>query len=80
MGDFLRTLQSDNGDVHENVAEKQSPHPFKSSISQISQVTLLVKRREFRLELRRGDLARVQTRIVVEFNALPFPLSSKLKL
>ena len=31
MGDFLRTLQSDNGDVHENVAEKQTPHPFKSN-------------------------------------------------
>ena len=44
--DFLRTLRSDNSDVHENVAEKQTPHPFKSTISQISQVTLLVKRRE----------------------------------
>ena len=40
------TLQSDNGDVHEIAAEKQTPHPFKSTISQISQVTLLVKRRE----------------------------------
>ena len=25
----LGTLQSDNGDVHENVLEKQTPHAFK---------------------------------------------------
>ena len=25
----LGTLQSDNGDIHENVAEKQTSHPFK---------------------------------------------------
>ena len=31
MGDILRTLESDNGDVHENIAEKQTPHPFKSN-------------------------------------------------
>ena len=46
VGEFLRTLHSENGDVHENVAEKQTPHPFNSTISKISQVTLLVKRRE----------------------------------
>ena len=31
MGDILRILESDNGDVHENIAEKQTPHPFKSN-------------------------------------------------
>ena len=25
----IATLRSDNGDVHENLAEKQTPHPFK---------------------------------------------------
>ena len=39
---------------------------------------LLLKRKEFWLELKRGDRARVQTEML-EFNALPFPSSSKLK-
>ena len=38
-----------------------------------------LKRREFRLEMKRGDRARVQTELV-EFIGLPFPFSSKLKI
>ena len=40
----------------------------------LSQVTLLLKRREFRLELKRGDRAQVQTEMV-EFITLQFPFS-----
>ena len=42
------------------------------TISRLSQVALLHKRREFRLELKRGDRARVQTGIV-ELTPLQFP-------
>ena len=47
------------------------------TISRLSQVAQLIKRREFRLEMRRGDRARVQTEMV-EFIALPFPSSKNL--
>ena len=49
------------------------------TISPFSQVALLLKRREFRLELKRGGRARVQTE-KAEFIALPFPSSKNLKL
>ena len=49
------------------------------TILRLSQVTLLLKRREFRLELKRGDRAQVQTEMV-EFIALQFLFSSKLKI
>ena len=45
----------------------------------LSQFPLLPKRREFWLELKRGDHARVQTEMV-EFIAIPFPFSSELKI
>ena len=51
---------------------------FKTS-SRLSQFALLLKRRELWLELKRGDRARVQTEMV-EFIALPFPFSSKIKI
>ena len=47
------------------------------TISRLSQVALLHKRREFRLELKRGDRARLQTGIV-ELTPLQFPFWSKL--
>ena len=45
----------------------------------IIQFALLLKRREFWLELKRGDRALVLTEMV-EFIALPFPFSRKLKI
>ena len=44
----------------------------------IIQVAQLLKRREFILKMKRGDRARVQTKMV-ESIVLPFPYSSKLK-
>ena len=49
------------------------------SISRLSQVAQLLERREFMLQLKRGDCARVQTEMV-EFFAMPFPFSSKLEI
>ena len=46
------------------------------TISRFCQVALLLTRREFRLELKRGGRARVQTEMV-EFIVLPFPSSKK---
>jgi len=37
-----------------------------------------LKRREFRLEMKRGERAQVQTEMI-EFIGLPFPFSSNLK-
>ena len=53
--------------------------PSFSTFSRLSQFALLLKRREFWLQLKRGDRVRVQTEMV-EFIALPFPFSSKLKI
>ena len=65
---LVGTLRSDNGDVHENVAEK------------IDFASLhFLKRREFGLELKRREHNRVQTEMV-EFISLPFPFPSKLKI
>ena len=47
--------------------------------SRLSQFALLLKRREFWLELKRGNRIRIKTEMV-EFIALPFPFPSKLKI
>ena len=75
---ILKTLRSDNGDVHENVVEKMDFTSFQT-FSRLSQFALLLKRRKFWLELKRGGRARVQTEMV-EFIPLSFPYSSKLKV
>ena len=72
----LGTLQSDNGDVHENVAEKQTSHPFKL-FGNYSKSPCYFKRMELRLELRRGERVQVPTE-EVEFITLPFPFLRKL--
>ena len=72
---LLGTLRSNNGEVHENVAEKWTSHPF-TFFSRLFQGAQLLKRREFSLELKRRDRAR----ILVEFIALPFPFPSRLKI
>ena len=58
----------------------------KFSLRLPSQITPLrpvsplpLSRREFRLEMKRGDRAQVQTEMV-EFIVLPFSFSSKLKI
>ena len=61
-------MRSDNGKVLENFAKKETPRPFKPG-----------EGGEFMLELKRGGRARVQTE-VLEFIALPFPSSKKLKI
>ena len=71
----IRTLRSDNGDVHENVAKKQNSHHF----SRLSQLALLPKRRGFWPELKRAEHPQVRTQMV-KFVALPFPFPSKLKI
>ena len=75
---IIGTLRSDNGNVHESVTEKIDSASFQP-ISRFSQVGLLLKRREFMLELNRGDRTPVQTEIV-ELIALAFPSSKKLKI
>ena len=67
---LLGTLRPDNGDVHENVSFFFRDYPKSPSY---------LKRREFRLEMKRGEGARLKTEMV-EFLGLPFPFSSKLKL
>ena len=49
------------------------------NFSRLSQFALLLKRKEFWLVLKRGERARIRTEMV-EFIALPFPFSSKLKI
>ena len=72
------TLRSDNGDVHENFAEKYRLR-ILSLFSRLLQGAQLLKRREFGLELKRRDRAQVLTELV-EFIGLPFPFPSKLKI
>ena len=60
---LLGTLRSNNGEVHENVAEKWTSHPF-TFFSRLFQGAQLLKRRKFSLELKRRDRARVQTEIM----------------
>ena len=72
---IVGTLRSDNGDVHENVAEKPCPwkRPLKLSRDYPKAPCYL---KEGNLG---GDRTRVQTEMV-EFITLPFPFSSKLTL
>ena len=49
------------------------------TFSRLSQLTLLLKKRGFWLELKRGERAQVRTEMV-EFIALPFQFPSKLKI
>ena len=65
------TLRTGNGDVHEKVAEKQTWRHFKT-FSRLFHLGLLLKRRRFWLELKRGERTQVRTALV-EFIALPFP-------
>ena len=76
----IGTLRPDNGDVYENVSEKKkkdfaSFHLF----SRLFQAAQLLKRRDFGLELKRGDCARVLTEMV-EFIVLLFPFPRKLNI
>ena len=75
---LLGTLRSDNDDVHENVHEKWTSHPF-TFFRDYPKSPSYLKRREFRLEMKRGECARLQTEMV-EFRGLPISFSSKLKL
>ena len=72
------TLRSDNGDVHGNDPEKQTSHPFTFFHRDYLKSPSYSKRREFRLELKKGHRAQVQTEMV-KFIGLPFPFSSNLK-
>ena len=72
------TSQSDKGDVHENVPEKNSLCVLSLFCDYLKSHSYL-REREARVELRRRNLARVQTEMV-EFIPLPFPFSSKLKI
>ena len=73
--EILGTLRSDNSDVHENVAEKIDFSLFHFFCDFPRGP---VDWREFGLELKRRDCARVLTEMV-EFIALPFPFLSKLR-
>ena len=58
-GPRLGTLQSDNSDVHEIVADKKTSQSLANFL-RLSQVVQLLKRSKFKLELKREDRARVQ--------------------
>ena len=75
---LLGTLRSNNGEVHENVAEKWTSHPF-TFFSRLFQGVQLLKRREFGVKLKRRDGGRV-LKEMVEFIALPLPFPSRLKI
>ena len=77
-GVTIGTLRSDKGDVHKKTSLGKNRLSILSDHFAIIQVAQLLKRREFILETKRGDRARVQTKMV-ESIALPFPYSSKLK-
>ena len=76
----LGTLRSDNCDVHENVAEKQTWRHFKrDNFFAIIPIRPVLKRRGFWLEVKRGERAQVRTEMA-EFIALPFQFPSKLEI
>ena len=56
---LIGTLGSDNGDVHENVAENRLH--IISLFSRLFQGAQLLKRRKFRLGLKRRDRVRILT-------------------
>ena len=75
--------------IYRDLTIRQRRRPWKDqwkidsasfqTISRFSEVVLLLKRRGFRLELKRGGSAQVQTEMV-ECIALPFSSSKKLKI
>ena len=67
----IRTLRSDNGDVHENVAEKQNSHHFKLFRDYPNSLCYLKEGH------RTKDKVRTQ---MVKFIALLFPLPSKFQI
>ena len=75
----LGILRSDNGDVHENVAEKQTLHPFKLFRDYPKSSRYLNDGNLGLSSEKRRDRAQVQTEMV-EFITLPFPFSSKLTI
>ena len=75
---ILGTLRSDNSDANENVAEEIDFASFET-LPPLCQVTQLLKRREVRLEMKRGDRVPVQ-REIVKFIALPFQFSRQRKI
>ena len=68
---LIGNLRSDNGDAHENIAEKQTSHHFKLCRDYPNSIAPLLKRRGFWLELKRGERAQIRTKMV-EFIALLF--------
>ena len=78
MGALLGTLRSNNGDVHANVAEKQTSHHFKLSRDYpISSCYL--KEGDFGWSWRAGNALKFGQQMV-QFIALPFPFPSKLRI
>ena len=74
----LGTLRSSNGDVHANVAEKQTSHHFKLSRDYpISSCYL--KEGDFGWSWREGNALKFGQQMV-QFIALPFPFPSKLRI
>ena len=69
-------LQSDNGDVHEIVFRKTDFASFQT-VSRLSTVAQILKRREYRLDVKKGGRVRIRAGMV-EFIALSFPVSSKI--
>ena len=75
----LWTFQSDNGDVHENVAEKQTLHQFK--LFRVYPNSPCYKKRILACAGERGTRSSsYRVSLMVEFIALPFPSPSKLKI
>ena len=76
---LLGPLRSNNGEVHENVAEKWTSHPFTVFRDYFKWPAQLLKGREFGVKLKRRDCGRV-LKEMVEFIALPLPFPSRLKI
>ena len=69
-------LQPENGDVHDNVFKKIDFASFQT-VSRLSTVAQILKRREYMLDVKKGGRVRIRAGMV-EFIALSFPVSSKL--
>ena len=70
-------IRSHNGDVNEKVAEKKTLHPVKV-FRRHPKTPCYLKEGNLGWTGKKGDCAKVQTDMV-EFIALPFPFSIKLK-
>ena len=75
---LLWTLQSDNGDIHENVVKLKIDSASRAFLDYPKSSSYL-KEGNLLLELKRGGHPRVQKEMV-EFIALPLPSSKKLKV